>query len=106
MHRFCNSRHVRNLVVMVLRLNELAESIVSLHMRLLRPGTTFVPFYSVYSTPRVSLTMPQNPHSCCPEDSCRKKFISDSWRHKYIKLRHPEHHQVACQKNQTIHSAP
>jgi hypothetical protein len=44
MHRFCNSWHVRNLFVMVLRINELAESIVSLHTRLLRPSTNFHPF--------------------------------------------------------------
>jgi len=44
MQRFCNSWHVRNLLAMVLRLNELAESIVSLHMRLLRASTNFHPF--------------------------------------------------------------
>ena len=43
----CSSWHVRNLLVMVLRLNKsvkLAESIVSLHTRLLRPSTNFRPF--------------------------------------------------------------
>ena len=44
MQRFCNSWRLRNLLVMVLRLNKLAESIVSLHTRLLRPGTNFCPF--------------------------------------------------------------
>ena len=42
----------------------------------------------------------------CPEISCRKKFPSDSWRHKHIQLHHPEHLQVACQKNLTIRRAP
>jgi len=44
MQRFCNSWRVRNLLVMVLRLNKLAESIVSLHTRLLGPSTNFRPF--------------------------------------------------------------
>ena len=44
MQRFSNSWHVRNLLLMVLRLNKLAESIVSLHTRLLRPSTNFRPF--------------------------------------------------------------
>jgi len=44
MQRFCNSGHVRNLFVMGLRLNRLAESIVSSHTRLLRPGTNLRPF--------------------------------------------------------------
>jgi len=44
MQRFCNSWSVRNLLGMVLRINELDESIMSLHMRLLRPGTNFGPF--------------------------------------------------------------
>ena len=47
MPRFCNSWQLRNLLVMVLRLNEslkLAESIVSLHTKLLRPCTNFHPF--------------------------------------------------------------
>jgi len=44
MQHFCNSWRVRNLLVMVLRLNKLAESIVSLHTRLLRPSTNFRPF--------------------------------------------------------------
>jgi len=47
MERFCNSWHVRDILVMVLRLNEslmLAESIESLHTRLLRPSTNFCPF--------------------------------------------------------------
>jgi len=39
MQRCSNSWRVRNLHVMVLRLNRLAESIMSLHTMLLRPGT-------------------------------------------------------------------
>ena len=41
MQHFCNSWRVRNLIVMVLMLNKLAESIVSLHTRLLKPSTNF-----------------------------------------------------------------
>jgi hypothetical protein len=44
MQRFCNSWRVSNLLVMVLRLDKLGESIVSLHTRLLRPSTNFRPF--------------------------------------------------------------
>ena len=43
MQRFCNSWRVRNLLGMVLRRNKLAQCIVSLHMRLLRPSTNFCP---------------------------------------------------------------
>jgi hypothetical protein len=41
-----------------------------------------------------------------PEYSCRKKFISDSWRHKHMKLHHAEHLQVPCEKNLTVRSMP
>ena len=41
---FCNSWRARNLLVMMLMVNKLGESIVSLHTRLLRPSTNFGPF--------------------------------------------------------------
>jgi hypothetical protein len=44
MQRFGNSWRVRNLPVMVLRLNKLTESIMSLHTRPLRPSTNFRTF--------------------------------------------------------------
>ena len=47
MQHFCNSWQVRNLVVMVLRLNKsfkLAEHMVSLLTRLRRPSANFRPF--------------------------------------------------------------
>jgi hypothetical protein len=43
MRCFCNSWCVRNFRVMMLRLNKLAQSIVSLHTRLLMPRSSFRP---------------------------------------------------------------
>ena len=39
MQCFCNSWRLSNLLVILLRLNKIAESIVSLHTTLLRPST-------------------------------------------------------------------
>jgi len=107
MQCLCIFRCVRNLLVMVLRLNEslkLAELIPTWDCS--GPAPTFVPVYSEYSTPRVSSTMPVKTTFHYPEFPCGKKLTSDSWQLEFIKLYHPEHVQVERQKNLTICSAP
>ena len=44
MQCYCNSRRVRNLLVMLLTLDKLTQSIVSIHTRLLMPATKYCPF--------------------------------------------------------------
>jgi len=107
MQCFCNPWRVRNLLEMLLRLNKslkLAELIPTADCS--GPASTFVHSYHERFSPCLSLTMLQKTPFRCSEFSCRKKFTSDSWPHKHIKLHQPEHLQVARQKNLTIHSAP
>jgi len=109
MQHLYNSWRVRNLLVMMLRLIKslrLAESIMSLHPPSCSgPAPTFVPVYSVYSTPQESSAMPEKTSLTCPGCSCRKKFTLDSCQPKHITLHHPELLQVERQENLTIRSA-
>ena len=90
---------------MVLRLNKLADSIVSLHMRLLRAGTNFRPLLQcILHSFHVVNNAEKTPFHC-PIFACRKTFTSDSWRPTHIQLHPPKHYQVACRKNLTIRSA-
>jgi len=107
MQCFCNSCRVRNLLVMVLRLNKSLKYCGFIPTPdCSGPALTLVPFYSEYSTPRMLSTMPEEAHFCCPKYSRRKKFTLDSWRLKYIKFHHPEHLLVARRKSMTVCSAP
>ena len=104
---FCNSWRVRNLLVMVLRLNESLKLAELIHTPdCSGPAPPLVPFYIEFSTSHVLSTMPVKTPFGSPEFSCRKKFTSDSWGLKYLKLHHSEPLQVACQKNLTIRSPP
>jgi hypothetical protein len=44
MRHFCNYWHVRNLLVMFVTLNNIADSMVSIHPRLSRPSSNCHPF--------------------------------------------------------------
>jgi len=80
MQHFCNSWRVRNLLVMVVRLNELAESIKSLHTRPLRPGTNFRPCLQCkLHSSRVVDNASEDPFPLPRIFMLKKKFTSDSW---------------------------
>jgi len=106
MQRFCNSWCVRNLLVIELRLNKLAESILSLHTRLLRPSTNFCLFLLCILHSSHVLTMTEKTAFRCTKFSWWKKFTSHSWWLKHIKFHHHEHLHIARMNGLTIRSAP
>jgi len=50
--------------------------------------------------------MPEMPRFRCPECSSQKKFTSETWPLKHIKLHLPEHLQVAHTKNLSLRTVP
>jgi hypothetical protein len=59
---FCNSWLERNLFLIVLRLNKLTESIVSLYTRLVSPSTNFLPLlHCIHHLSRVIDTAREEP---------------------------------------------
>jgi len=94
---------------MMLRLNKylmLAESIVCLHTRLHRPITNFRPFpQCVHHFLRVVHNAREYPF-LLPQIFMPKEVHLRLWQLKYITIHHPEHLQVARQRNLTTPGAP